>query len=184
MKKLLIFGFLLLFFNLLTGCAIGTGPQNEREAFPIYDQDPRVGLIINQGTAHLNLFIYNEAGRLVEKIYLTGADRYSKINGQNIPEYWVKPLEAGRYRVEIYPFYYRTNIINPLFGKPGRYRIDLYKQTAQIHVSKKPNGYYYGGRYWPWILNLNGGDIPDTAHGLPGIQFNFRGEAWNLISGK
>lgn len=152
--------------------------------FPTRNQDPRVGLVINKGTAHLNLFIYDGAGRLIESIYLSGANRFLEVNGQTIPRYWGRLLDVGSYRVEIHPFYYRTDIINPLFGKPARQRVDLPRQIAHIYVNRNPGNYYYGGRYWGWVLYLNGGNVPDTAHGLPGIQFNFQGPAWDLIFGR
>ncbi len=176
MKKL-IFGICLYFF--IIGCA--TGPINSREAFPYRNQDPRVGLIINQGTAHSNIFVYDSADRLIEQIYLSGANGYLEINNQKIPRYWVKKLEIGQYRVEIYPFYYQTSAANPLFGKPGRYRVDLPKQINYIYVNRNPSDYYYNGRHWAWILYLNGGDIPNTARGLPGINLQLQGEAWKLF---
>ncbi|MDP3015399.1 MAG: hypothetical protein Q8N28_03275 [bacterium] len=183
-KKLLV-ACGLLFVVGLTGCAaIGTGPQNEREAFPLRNQDPRIGLIINQGSAHLNLFIYDEADRLIEQVYVAGVNRYLEMNGQNIPRYWARLLAIGQYRVEIFPFYYKTDIVAPLFGKPGRYRVDLPKQTVRLWVNNNPTTIWYGGRHWAWILYLNAGNIPETAHGLPGIKFNFQGEAWKLIFGE
>ncbi len=183
-KKLLVVCSLLFIVG-LAGCAtIGTGPRNENETFPLRNQDPRIGLVINQGTTHLNLFIYDKADRLIEQVYVAGANRYLEMNGQNIPRYWARRFEIGQYRVEIFPFYYKTDIVNPLFGKPGRYRVDLLRQINYIYVDRNPSNYYFGGRHWGWILYLNAGDIPDTAHGLPGIRFNFQGEAWKLIFGE
>lgn len=166
---------------LLVSCA--AGPRNKEEAFPLRNQDPRIGLVINRGTAHLNLVIYDKTNKLIEQVYVSGVNRYLKINGQNIPKCWVRTMEPGRYRIEVFPFYYKTEIANPLFGRPGRYRIDLPKQTAHVHVGKNLN-HYYGGRYWGWVLRLNGGNIPDTAHGLPGIKANFQGKAWELLFGE
>ncbi len=164
----------------LIGCVgcMTTGARNEREAFPIRNQDPRWGIIINEGTAHLNLFIYDEAGRLVEQGYVAGVNRFLTINGQNVPRYWIRQLEIGSYRIEVYPFYYQTQLI-----PPARYRIDLPKQTAGIYVGRNPSAYYdygyanIGGtyRHWSWILRLNGGYIPETAHGLPGFKINLWG---------
>jgi hypothetical protein len=183
-KKIVIdFWLLVISLIALIGCAT-TGPRNESEAFPLRNQDPTVGLIINESAVHLNLYIYDEAGRLIEEIYLAGVNRHLTINGQSIPRYWARKMEIGRYRVEIYPFYYRTEITNPLFGKPARYRVDLPKRAASFEVNKNPTDYYYGGRHWGWILRLNGGHIPETAHGLPGINLNFQGEAWKLLFGQ
>jgi hypothetical protein len=175
---MLTIGLLLL---LVFGCA--TGPRNEREAFPARNQDPRWGIIVNEGTAHLNLFIYDEAGRLVEQTYLSGVNRIFTINGQNVPRYWIRQLEIGSYRVEVYPFYYQTNITNFIVGAPIRYRADLPKQETWISVGRSPSAYYDWGyygiggtyRHWGWILRLNGGYVPETAHGLPGIKFNLQG---------
>ncbi len=159
----------------LSGC-VTTGPINQKEAFPLRNQDPRQGIVINEGTAHLNLYVYDEANRLIEQVYLGGANGWFTINNQQMPRVWVRRLEVGRYRVEIYPFYYQTNIVGPLFGQPGRYRIDLPKQVAPIYVNQNPTDYYYEGRHWAWILRLNGGQIPKTAHGLPGIRVNAWGD--------
>ncbi len=185
MKKILalglVFGFLVL---ALVGCAHldPAGPRNEREAFPERNQDPRWGLIINEGTAHLNVYIYDQADRLIEQIYLAGTDRFFTINGRHIPRYWIRMLEVGRYRVEYVPFYYQTDILAPLFGGSYRYRVDLPKRSAYIYVDRNPTdhydyGYYgIGGtyRHWGWICRLNGGHIPNTAHGLPGLSFNLQ----------
>ena len=160
-----------------------TQPRNEREAFPSRNQNPQAGIIINQGTAHLNLFVYDQANRLIEQTYVPGANRYLTIDGQRIQKYWIRELGIGAYRVEIYPFYYKTDIVNAILGRPVRYRIDLPKQTAYIVVDRNPTYYYdYAtARHWAWILRLNSGNIPDTAHGLPGINIDLQGEAWNLL---
>lgn len=181
MKKLI---FLFLVFGLM-GCATmdPTGPRNEREAFPARNQDPRWGIIINEGTTHLNIYIYDEAGRLVEQGYLAGANRFLTINSQSMPRYWIRQLPIGNYRVEVYPFYYRTDITAALFGQPSRYRVDLPKQEAFIYVGRNPTATYDWGyaniggtyRHWGWILRLNGGQVPDTAPGLPGIKINLQG---------
>ncbi len=182
LKAIVIFSFL---FLGLMGCAHfdSAGPSNESEAFPLRNQDPRWGIIINEGTTPLNIFIYDQAGRLIEQGYLSGANRFFTINGQTVPRYWVRQLDFGVYGVEFIPFYYTTNIVGPLFGQPMRYRIDLPKQEYSIYVDRNPTatydwGYYgIGGtyRHWGWICRLNGGQIPDTAHGLPGIRINLQG---------
>lgn len=184
MKKLLVVGCLLLVVGLI-GCAHMdlAGPRSEREAFPLRNQDPRWGIIVNEGTAHLNVYIYDEAGRLIEQGYLAGSGRFFTVNGQTIPRYWIRQLPIGSYRVEVYPFYFQTDIVAPLFGQPARYRVDLPKQEASIYVGRNPTAYYdygyanIGGtyRHWGWILRLNGGYIPETTHGLPGVNINLQG---------
>jgi len=175
---------------LLIGCATidSTGPRSEQEAFPIRNQDPTWGLIINEGTVHFNINIKDEAGRLIEQGYMAGTNRLLTINGQTIPKYWIRQLPVGNYQVELYPFYYQTDITAILFGWligwPARYRVDLPKQTASIYVGRNPTAYYdygysIGGtyRHWGWICRLNGGYVPDTAGLLPiklNIQGNFR----------
>jgi len=184
MKKLLVVSCWLLIVGLV-GCATfdPAGPRNEREAFPYRNQDPRVGLIINEGTTHLNIYIYDASGRLVEQRYLAGANRFFTINGQVVPCYWIRKLNYGWYRIVVFPFYYQTDILGPLFGQPARYRIDLPKFETSLYVDRNPTAYYdygyanIGGtyRHWGWILRLNGGQIPDTAHGLPGVRTNLQG---------
>ncbi len=180
MRKLFVVCCLLLAVG-LTGCAHmdPAGPRNESETFPLRNQDPRWGIIVNEGTSHLNLFIKDEAGRLIEQVYLAGVNRFFTINSQHTPRYWIRQLEYGSYRVEIYPFYYQIDIVAPLFGRPARYRVDLPKQEASIWVDRNPTDHYdgIGGtyRHWGWILRLNGGYVPDTAHGLPGVKINLQG---------
>ena len=176
---------ILLFGFIVFGCATfdSTAPRSEREAFPIRNQDPTWGLIINEGTAHLNVNVYDEAGRLIEQGYLAGVNRFFTINGQNMPRYWIRQLPIGNYRLELYPFYYQTDIVAPLFGQPARYRVDLPKQTASISVGRNPTANYdygyanIGGtyRHWGWICRLNGGYVPDTAMGIPGVKLNLLG---------
>lgn len=180
MKKMLIFCVCISF--LIVGCA--TGPINNREAFPSRNQDPRLGLITNEGEAHLNLYIKDEADRLIEQAYLAGVNRHLTINGQKFSRYWIRTLEYGCYRVEVWPFYYQTNIARGLLGGQMRYRIDLPKFETGVCVNRNASDYYdYDGtrRHWGWILRLNGGNIPQTAHGLPGINLNLQGEAWKLF---
>ncbi len=182
MKKMfLVFVFLL--FTAIAAMADSTAPRNQAEAFPSRNQNPRAGVIINEGTAHLNLFIYDQANRLIEQTYVPGVNRHLTINGQRIQKYWIRELGIGAYRVEIYPFYYKTDIVNAILGRPVRYRIDLPKQTAYIVVDRNPTDYhdYATSRHWAWISRLNSGNIPDTAHGLPGINIDLQGEAWNLF---
>jgi len=130
-----------------------------------------LGVVVNEGTANLNIYIYDEAGRLVEQDYFEGANRWYTQNGRYMPRYWVRKLEVGRYRVEIYPFYYQTNLV-----PPQRYRVDLPKYTIYMVVNRDPSDTYFAGRYWGWVLYLNGGYVPDTAHGLPGVRVNAWGD--------
>lgn len=156
--------------------AILSEPLNEKEAFPYRNQDPQLGVIVNQGTACLNIYIYDEANRLIEQIYLGGANQWVTINNQTMPRYWVRRLEVGRYRIEVYPFYYRTDITAPIVGQPARYRVDLPKQIFWAIVNRDPTDCWYEGRHWGWVIFLNGGYVPETAGGLPGAKLNFWGD--------
>ncbi len=185
MKKLLLI-LMVLIFTVATSAADSTAPRNEAEAFPYRNQNPRIGIIINEGTAHLNVYIYDKADRLIEQAYVAGINRHLTIDGQRRSEYWIREMGLGAYRVEIYPFYYQKNIVAPLFGKPYRYRIDLPKQTTYIYVDREATDYYdYAtGRHWAWINRLNGGNIPNTAHGLPEVNIDLQGDAWKLFLGR
>lgn len=190
MKKILLI-LMFLAFTAAMSNADSTAPRNEAEAFPARNQNPQLGIIINEGTVHLNLYVYDQANRLVEQAYVPGVNRHLTINGQRIPKYWIRELEIGVYRVEIYPFYYyetklAEKIINAIFRRPTldtRYRIDLPRWTAYVLVDRSPTDYYdYAtGRHWAWISRLNGGNIPDTAHGLPGINIDLQGDVWGLL---
>ncbi|MEK7658165.1 MAG: hypothetical protein AAB366_03220 [Patescibacteria group bacterium] len=178
MKRLLMFGICLCFF--IVGCA--TGPQTQSEAFLNYNQNPKIGKVVNRGTTHLEIWIKDEARRIVEHNYMAGAN-FLKINNQHIPKYYVWELEFGRYEIEFVPFYYETSIGNLLFGKPIRTPRKLQKRTFYFYVDKNPTDYYdyETGDYFGWGIDLNGGDIPNAARGLPGINLQFQGEAWRLL---
>ncbi|MEK7546955.1 MAG: hypothetical protein AAB536_02135 [Patescibacteria group bacterium] len=164
--------FLIEFFVLigLAGCAGFSDPAKPRtatEEFPQRNQDPRVGLVVNTGTAPMNLYVYDQASRLVEQIYLSGADRHIvSANGQPYPQYWVRQLEQGCYRVEAIPFYHAVRWIPPRME-----RVDMQKQAISFCVGNNPTAYYYGGRHWGWMLQI-GVNIPDGATGLPFVQIS------------
>ncbi len=169
----------------LPGCASLSDPakpRTEAEQFPLRNQDPRVGLVVNNGTAPSNLVFYDQANRIVVPIlpelgpnqqlgrdgviYMSGADRVSvRYDGQSYPQYKVLMLEPGCYRAEVWPFYKTVRWTLP----PVMVRADLPKQTYSVCVGANPTAYYYGGRYWGWVLQI-GTNIPDGATGLPSFQ--------------
>lgn len=156
--------------------AMLSGPTNEREAFPYRNQDPRLGVIVNEGTACLNIYIYDEANRLIEQVYFSGANQWVTINSQTIPRFWVRRFEVGRYRMEIFPFYYQTDLAGPLVGQSARYRVDLPRQTLWFVVNRDPTDVWYMGRHWGWVIYLNCGNVSETAGPLPGVKVNFWGD--------
>ncbi|OGY98955.1 MAG: hypothetical protein A3B13_00745 [Candidatus Liptonbacteria bacterium RIFCSPLOWO2_01_FULL_45_15] len=150
----------------LSGCAGLSDPAKPRtsaEEFPLRNQDPRVGLVVNRGTAPMNLFIYDRANRLVEQVYLSGAERHIvsvvSASGQPYPQYWMRLLEPGCYRLESFPFFLGIWLVPPTRG-----RVDLPKQTYSVCVSNNPTAQYYGGRHWGWLLRI-GANIPEGGVG-------------------
>jgi len=174
-RKILVFLISILALVWVMGCAHldPTGPRNEREAFPERNQDPRVGLVISPDTTHKEVWIIDQAGRVIEHDFVAGANRTLTINGRHIPQYWIRTLEIGRYRLEYIPFYY-TYVLT-LRG-PVRYRVDLRKRSTHIYVDRDAMDNYDRdtARYWGWICRLNGGRIPDDATPL-GVGVNVRG---------
>lgn len=150
----------------LAGCASDPAkPRTAAEQFPVRNQDPRVGLIVNSGTAPMNLYIYDQANRLVEQVYLSGAERHIvSYNGQPYPQYWARKFGQGCYRVDAIPFYHAVKWVPPMMV-----RIDLPKQTAQFCVGNNPTAQYYGGSHWGWLLYIRA-DIPEGQTGLPLFQ--------------
>lgn len=145
------------------GCAtMDPAKPRKAEEFPVRNQDPRVGLVIYPGTAPANIYVYDQANRLVEQTYMSGADRFVEVGGRPVPQYWSKLLEPGSYRVEVYPFYYTIR-----FVPPCRCRVDLPKQTYSIYVGNNPTAQYYGGRHWGWLLPLGTYNIPEGAGVIP-----------------
>ncbi len=172
---------ILVLINYSNSCAgwLNSGPKNKDEAFPYGNQDPCLGIIINYGTADSNLFIYDEANRLIEPpTFIPGANPWATMNNQTAPRHRVRRLAIGQYRVEIHPFYYQTNITAPLFGQPGRYRVDLPIQIFWPYVGYGPTAEYCyeAGRYLGWVLRFNSGRVPGTADGLPGVRINVWGD--------
>ena len=155
----------------LFGCASLSDPAKPRtqaEMFPVRNQDPRVGLIVNTGTAPSNLFIYDQANRLIEQIYMSGAERHVvSQNGQPYPQYWPRRLEPGCYRVEVFPFYHSVH-----WTAMAMVRIDLPKQIYSICVGNNPTAVYYNGSNWGWLL-YTGTNIPEGGDGLPLFQVSF-----------
>ena len=154
----------------IAGCASlhdPAKPESAAQEFPFRNQDPRVGLVINSGTAPMNLYVYDQANRLVEQTYMSGANRFIiGPDGQTYPQYWIRLLQPGCYRIDTFPFFYAIS-----WFPPAKYRVDLPKQTYSICVGNNPTAYYYGGRHWSWLLQI-GANIPDGATGLPTVQVN------------
>ena len=161
----------------LSGCAsFSTRPLSEADAFPAYGADPRLGLILNAGTAHVRVAIYDEHRRLVSDMFVAGANRFTRVNGRAVPKGFAGRLPVGQYRIEVYPFFYRFSLASFLFGRGARKRIDLPRQEGSLTVDRDPMDHYFGGRHWGWILWLNGGNIPDAPHDMvPGARVNFVG---------
>lgn len=178
--KILAKTFLVLFIFLITnGCAKAkdlaqfrdpAAPRNASEAFPTRADDPTVGIITNEGTASLQVFIYNRRGKLIQEAYLPGANRFFTVNGRHLPQVWIRKLPIGWYKLEVFPFYYQIDLV-----PPRRYRVDLPKQIYHLTVTKNPHREYFHGRHFGWVLRLYGGDVPSTAHGLPGVQLDLQG---------
>ncbi|GEM_PF-2778408 len=152
----------------LYGCAGLSDPAKPRtaaEEFPYRNQDPRVGVIVNSGTAPMNLYVYDQANRLVEQVYMSGAERHVVSNsGQPYPQYWARRLEQGCYRVEAFPFHYAIR-----WTALAMVSMDLPKQMYSVCVGNNPTAYHYGGTHWGWLLHI-GANIPDGATGLPLFQ--------------
>lgn len=141
-----------------SACA-GGGPVSREDFFPRRLADSRVGILTNEGTTSLNVWIYDEANRLIEEIYLPPArDPLSSlaVNQQRSPVIVVKALPPGNYRVVYIPFYYEFRAFGP------NYRVDLQRSSSGIYVGRDPQMYYdhYTRRNWGWTLRLNGGDMP------------------------
>lgn len=154
---------------LVAGCAVG--PSNRAEMFPARNADSAVGLFINEGTVDFNLWIYDQANRLVEEIYFAGGSWYT-VNGRHRPNIVVRMLPIGQYRVEYIPFYYRVQALG-LF----RDRVDLPRGSASFTVGRDPYAVYYEGRHWGWVLRMNGGTAPLPAP-TPRLHFSCN---WPII---
>lgn len=143
----------------LAGACASGGPAAREDFFPRRIADARAGILTNEGTTSLNVWIYDEANRLIEEIYLPPArDPLSSlaVNQQRSPVVVVKALPPGNYRVVYIPFYYEFRVLGP------NYRVDLPRGSSGIYVGRDPQMYYdhYTRRNWGWALRLNGGDMP------------------------
>lgn len=153
---------------LAAGCATGESFQ----PFPLRNPDGRVGLVRNLGTTHLNLYIRDEAGRVIEEWYLGPAEEPLSplaVNRLRALTTVVRTLPPGAYRVDIIPFYYTWGVFS------GRQRVDLPKGSAGIFVGRDPYATYdyYTGRHWGWIIEIHGGDRPRDPL-LQNLNFSIR----------
>lgn len=155
--------------TLLSGCATlhdPAKPETAAQEFPLHNQDPRVGLIVNSGTAPMNFVVYDQANRLIENNYLSGANRFFlQSNGQPYPQYWARKFGEGCYRIETYPFYFSM-----VWIAMAKVRVDLPKQAYSVCIGKNPTAYNYAGSNWGWLLQI-GANIPDGSTNMPLVQF-------------
>ncbi|MEK9147925.1 MAG: hypothetical protein AAB650_00635, partial [Patescibacteria group bacterium] len=143
--------FFVILAPLLAACA---GPVSDRELFPQRNTNPTIGLIRNWGTTSLNVWVYDQANRLVEKIYLPPAKAplpeisVSYVRNERQPVVIAKDYPIGHYRVEYIPFYFIWGVLS------GRQRVDLPRGSSSIYVGRDPNQTYdqRTGRHWGWVL--------------------------------
>ena len=135
---------------LAAGCA---GHGEPFRPFPARNTDSRVGLVRNWKAVFVNLYIKDEAGRIIEEWYIAPAvDPISSldINRGRTPVMVVKRLEPGYYSVEILPFTRRWTVI------AGWRNVELPRQSASISIGRDPLAVYdrYTGKHWGWILEI------------------------------
>ena len=142
----------------LGGCATGFRP------FPPRNQDARVGIVRNWVKANANLWIKDEAGRVVEEWYIAPAeDPISSldINRGRAPVTVEKSLPPGHYTVEVIPFHYVWSGV----GGPRCQRqligwqcpVDLPRRSGSIFVGRDPLHVHdrYTGQHWGWRFEIN-----------------------------
>lgn len=145
-----------------SGCA-ASGPRTPTEMFPATNTDPRLGLIIVEGSPAVNLDFYDQAGRLIEQWAEAGADPAWTYNGRVRTRMYLHRLERGKYRVEIRPFYYVSRLFSP------RSLVEIPRRSVWVSVNQDPADHYdyrYTKRHWGWILQVDTGNIPraDAGH--------------------
>lgn len=143
-------GLALVVVLLLFGCA---GHGEPFQPFPARNTDSRLGLVRNWRTVFVNLYIRDEAGRIIEEWYIAPAvDPISPldINQRRSPVMVPKRLDPGYYPVEILPFTRRWTVI------AGWRNVELPRQSASIHVGRDPLAVYdrYTGKHWGWVLDI------------------------------
>lgn len=154
------------------GCA-ATGPRNQSEMFPAFNQDPSKGLIVIEGSASADISFYDEAGRLIQQWGEAGASPFLTYNGRTKVRLYAYQLPVGNYAVEARPFYYYSYFL------PGkRALVELPKQNYWVVVDRNPSDYYdydYTKRHWGWILRIYSGDIPQEHFQAPVIDIKGTG---------
>lgn len=135
----------------LTAGCVGHGEPFQ--PFPARNADSRIGLVRNWKTVFVNLYIRDEAGRIIEEWYIAPAvDPISSldINRGRAPVMVAKRLEPGYYSVEILPFTRRWTAI------AGWRNVELPRQSASISIGRDPLAVYdrYTGKHWGWILEI------------------------------
>ena len=143
-----------------SGCA-ATGPRTPEEMFPPTNSDPRLGLVIVEGSPSVNIDFYDRAGRLIEQWAEAGANPAWTYNGKVKTRVYLHRLEVGEYWIEIRPFYYVSHLFFP------RSLVELPRSSAWISVDQNPGDRYdsrYTKRYWGWILHIHTGEIPHANY--------------------
>ena len=167
--EVLILGGLLLF---MSSCA-ATQPRDEGEMMPAFNADPRLGIIIIEGSAAAKIDFYDQADRLIESWNEKGANPSLVYNGRTKVRGYKHKLEYGEYRIEILPFYYPSQ-----FYPQVRNLAELPRPSNWISVNRIPSDYYdyeYTKRHWGWILRIYTGDIPQNHYQSPLIDIRGTG---------
>lgn len=155
---------------LFVGCA-ATEPGTKAEMFPAFNQDPELGIIIVEGTPAINVNFYDQSGRIVERWTERGTNPAFTLNGRTRVRIYKYRLPQGRYRVEIQPFYYASNIVR-------RRLVELRKKSARVTVDNKARDSYdrkYTKKYWGWVLKINSGRVPRSHFQSPTVDISGTG---------
>lgn len=145
--RILIILILLLVVFLAGGCFQAGSPARDRY-FPRVNQDPALGVLVNHGTAHLNVFIYDRAGRLVKQVYLQGTSRIVEINGRRPWQAVFPRLDVGEYKVVVQPFFRSWSL---LYGERA---IWLDRATFGLVVPRTAEK-LWKGRFYGWVLEFH-----------------------------
>jgi len=183
MKKVLFWGFLLVFTAFTAGCS--TIPINKAETVPLnqWNQDPRIGLIIVEGQPSINMWFKDEAGRTIEFWTEKGVSPSMTFNGRTPVRIYVHQVPMiGNYRVIVESFYYKT-----LLFPPGvRYPVRLQPQQYYVSIGRNPvayQDYEFTKTWWGWILHVNTGFTPQEDIGMPTVNIQGTGFIKDIVDG-
>lgn len=143
-------------FGGVFGCA--TQPMTTKEMFPVFNTDPRKGIVVIEGSQSALVTFRNQTG-VVESWSELGSNPSLTYNGRGPVRIYLKTFEKGQYSVNVETFYYLTESLPPF----RRHPIEGQKLQYGVTVTDNPKTCQdttYTKAWWGWCLIIYTGEVP------------------------